>query len=172
MDQAKLKHYLEIATNIAVLLVAVVVLGTFAWKYFTPKPQIQLQVGLQKGTTFAQLPGIDYSKAPKTLLIALSSKCDHCSESLPFYKQITFEQRKNINASHIVAIFPESQSEVEQFAGQEELNLDTVAGVDFYALNLVATPTVILIDNSGKIIDFWIGKLSKNVEQEIIKAIS
>jgi thioredoxin-related protein len=172
MDQAKLKHHLEIATNIAVLSVAIVVLGTFVWKYFTPKSQIQLQAGLQKGTTFAQLPGVDYSNAPKTLLIALSSKCDHCSESLPFYKQVTDKQSENINASHIVAIFPDTQSEVEQFTRQKDLNLDTVAGVDFQALNLIATPTVLLVDNSGKIIDFWIGKLSKDAEQEIIRAIS
>lgn len=40
------------------------------------------------------------------------------------------------------------------------------------ALNLVATPTVILVDNSGKILDFWIGKPSKEVEQQILKAIN
>lgn len=47
-----------------------------------------------------------------------------------------------------------------------------VARVNFKALNLVATPTVILVDNSGKVLDFWIGKPSKEVEQQILKAIN
>jgi hypothetical protein len=52
------------------------------------------------------------------------------------------------------------------------MNLNAVAGVDFKALSLVATPAMILVDKNGKVLDFWIGKLSKDAEQQVTKAIS
>jgi thioredoxin-related protein len=171
MNQEKLKSYLEITTNVAVLLVALVILGTLAWRYFTPKPEIRLQSGLQKGAVFPELPSINYNISSKTLLIALSSKCDYCSEGLPFYKELARVQQENSNSSRVIAIFSDTKDEVKQYVQGNGLDLETVSGIDFKAVNLIATPSIILVDNAGRIIDFWIGKPSKDVEQQIIKVL-
>lgn len=172
MNQVKLKGYLEVATNIAVLLVALAVLGTFAWNYFGRTPAPQLQTGFQKGQTFAQVPGVSYESSPQTLLIAMSTNCHYCTESLPFYKQLVEAQRANGQATHIVAVFPNPEAEVRQYVQQNNLDLKTIAGVDFGALNISGTPTAILIDENGKVRDFWIGRLPQEQEQQVIQAVS
>lgn len=172
MNQTKLKSYLEVATNIAVLLVALAVLSTFAWNYFGRSPAPQLQAGFQKGQTFAQVPGVSYNSSPQTLLIAMSTRCHYCIESLPFYKQLAAAQRTSGRETHVVTIFPNQEAEVRQYVQQNKLDLETVAGVDLEALNISGTPTAVLIDGNGKIRDFWLGKLPQDKEQQIIKAVN
>lgn len=172
MEHTKVKNSLELVTNIAVLLIALVVLGNFAWHYLSPKPRLRLQSGLQKGDPFPELQSIDYSNSPQTLLIAISSRCEFCSESVPFYKQVSDAGLESSNSTRIVAVFPDPEDEARQYIQQKHLSMSFVARVNFKALNLVATPTVILVDNTGKILDFWIGKPSKEAEQQILKAIN
>ncbi|HEX8174114.1 MAG TPA: thioredoxin-like domain-containing protein [Pyrinomonadaceae bacterium] len=172
MEESKLKKYLEVTTNVAVLLVAVAVLSALAWGYFVHNQKPQFQSGFQRGQSFAQLPTVSYNSAPQTLLIAMSTTCHYCSESIPFYKQLAEAQQSSGNAIHIVAVFPNSENEVKQYIQQSQLNVDTVAETDFKALNVAGTPTLLLIDKDGKILDFWVGKLSKDNEQQVIKAIN
>jgi peroxiredoxin len=172
VSQAKLKNYLEIATNVAVLLVAVVVLSVFAWNYFTRRSMPQIQAGLQKGQVFGQVLGINYHDTPQTLLIAMSTKCHYCTESLPFYRQLAEAQRTNGRSTHIVAVFPNREEEVRQYAQQNNLDLDTIAGVNLATLNISGTPTAVLIDSSGRISDFWVGKQPEDTEKQIIRAVN
>lgn len=172
MDQAKAKSYLEMATNLAVLLVAIVLLGTFARNYFAPQTGVRLESGLQKGKTFSQLPGVDYGSSVETVVVALNSKCDFCKESLRFYKQLAETQRKKGTSSTIVAIFPDTDYEVKEFMRQNDFDMKSISNIDFKAIGLVSTPTMILVDSSGKIVDFWIGKLSNDVEQQVLKGIT
>ena len=172
MVQEKWESRLEVATNVAVLLAAVVVLATFARSYFAEHPKPQLEVGIQKGQAFAPVPGIDYGSSPRTLLIAMSTKCHYCAESLPFYKQLAEAQQADGKAARIVAVFPNADVEVKQYIRENNLNLETVSGVDFRALNIAGTPTAVLIDSSGGVRDFWVGKLPQEIERQVIEALS
>lgn len=171
MKPATLKGYLEIATNIAVLLVALVILIVFARNYFT-KSGTSLQPGLVRGQAFSQLSKLNYRDAPQTLLIAADIRCQYCAESVPFYMALVQAQQQNKDATNIVMIFPNSEDEVNQYVQQRHLGIDTVTGIDFRGYGLVSTPTIILVDRSGKVIDFWIGKLPEDVEQQITKIVS
>jgi thiol-disulfide isomerase/thioredoxin len=171
MTKAKLKNYLEVATNIAVLIVALVVLSVLAANYFSRRSTPQLHAGLQKGQTFPQVSGISYNAPSQTLLVVMSTKCHYCVESLPFYKQLAEAQRNN-GRVRIVAVFPNNADEVRQFVQQNNLNLETIADVSLATLNISGTPTAILIDNSGRVSDFWIGKQPPEIEQQILKVVS
>lgn len=172
MGSAKLKDRLEVATNIAVLLVAAIVLATFVRAYFGSHPTPQIQSGFQRGQTFARVPRISYDSSPQTLLIAMSTRCHYCVESLPFYKRLAEAQRANGRTIHIVAIFPDQEAEVREYVRQNKVDLETIAGVNFGALNISGTPTAVLIDGGDRVRDFWVGKLPQDKEQQIIKAVT
>jgi thioredoxin-related protein len=175
MDQArllKIRSGLEVATNIAVLLVSVIVLGSFAWNYFSPTPTVLLQTGLQKGAAFAQVPGVDYKTAPQTLIIAMSADCDYCSQSIPFYKQLAELENQRSKGIPIIALFPDGDSQMKQYLQEHQFTVKAISKVDFKALNVAATPTTVLVDSNGKILDFWVGKPSKDFEQQITKAVN
>lgn len=102
----------------------------------------------------------------------MSTKCSYCSESVPFYQQLAKENREDGTGTRIIAIFPETESEVKQYLKQKQLEIATVASINFKSFNIAGTPTMILVDNNGKVRDFWVGRLSKDGEQQIIRAIS
>lgn len=165
-NSQKLKSYLEVITTVAVLLAAVAVVKTYLFSP-TQKSAAQLQSGLQKGATLEPLPGVDYGDSPQTLLIAMNTHCGFCKESIPFYNQLAELQRNN-KSTRAIAIFPNSEDEVRQYVKQQQLGLNAIATVDFNKLSLAGTPTMILVDKSGKVLDFWVGKLSTDAEQQVI----
>lgn len=172
MKAIKIKSYLEVVTDLAVLLVALLVFGTFVWNLWSKHSSIQPSPGLIVGKYFPELRGLDYDRSPKTILIAMSTGCDFCTHSTPFYKQLTEAQRERNSPVHIVGLFPESERTVDQFLHQYQLSIDRVSNVDFTSLNVAGTPIIIVVDSRGRILNFWVGQLSKDAEQEIIKTIS
>ena len=101
----------------------------------------------------------------------MSTRCHYCAESLPFYKQLAEAQRTGGRETHVVAVFPNPEAEVRQYVQQNNLDSETIAGVDFGALSISGTPAAVLIDEGGKIRDFRLGKLSQDEEQQIMKAV-
>jgi hypothetical protein len=168
----KVRSYLEVISNVAVLLVAIAVLVS-AVNYFRAGASLtQLQGGLQKETTLSPLTGVNYADTAHTLLIAMNTRCQNCTDSVSFYNQLAELQRNNLQAIRVIAIFPNSPHEVSEYVQQQRLLVSNVAGVDFDRLNLAGSPTLILVDRQGKILDFWVGKLSTSNEQALIQRIS
>jgi hypothetical protein len=172
MNVPNLKTYLEVATNAAVLLVALVVLGNFAWVHLAKQPMPRAEGGLRKGDAFSLLPSVDYGENSRTLIIAMSSKCERCSESLPFFRQLLEANKASSDLTRIVAIFPETAEEVSRYISEQQLTMNSIPGINYKALNLPGTPTEVLLDKEGKVLNFWIGKPSKNAEQEILEAVT
>lgn len=169
MEQSKVKNYLETGSNVAVIAVAVLVIGVFAWQYFAGEEQPSRE-GLRKGATLSQLPMHDFKSSPHTLIIALNSKCGYCSASIPFYNRITESLRDS--AVRTVAVFPNQDKDAQQYVGEKGFKIDSVVTGDFHALKIRSTPTLILVDNSGKILDFWIGRLNNDKEQEVLNTLA
>lgn len=171
MNRAKVKNFIEVASNVAVVIAALVVLISFVRGYISPTPQVKLQGGLQKGAQFPQVMGIDFSKSQRTLLVALDPNCESCVESLPFFKSLADKLYSKSNEAKMVAVFESSEEPAKRYVRESQLKADAVFGADFKALNLSAIPAIILIDNRGTIIDFWLGKPSNIIEEQIIKLL-
>jgi hypothetical protein len=71
----------------------------------------------------------------------------------------------------MIAVFPSSESDAKQYTQESHLNVDTIFGVDLKPLHLSAIPAMILIDNEGIVIDFWIGKPSEDTQKQIMKSL-
>lgn len=168
----KVKGYLETATNVAVLLVAIIFLAGFVWSLVPHKrrPQIRPDIGLHQGTVLQQPANVDYTAAPRTLLLVMNTECHYCQESLSFYKKLA-----NLSAvarkTQIVGLFPNSKTVVGEYTQRNQLNFKTVSSPEFQFAKSLGTPTLILTNNKGEVLDFWIGKLSEESELEVVKAV-
>lgn len=160
--------YLEISTNIAVLLVAVALLAALISARFAVPGKTTFERGLHKGQAMPKLLGIDYSAAPRTLLLSLSTKCHYCEESLPFYKRLIDEQHRSAEKLSLFALFPNSETEVKDYQKRNQLDLKYVANVHPSSIDVAGTPTLVLVDAEGKVSDVWVGKLSSADEQEVM----
>src|SRR5713226_2069134 len=107
MERASWTKYIEVSSNLAVLVVAMALLGAIVSTRWLARPgKANYEAGLQKGQVLAQLPSIDYSAAPQTVVLAISTTCNYCKESLPFYKRLLGEQQTAGPRTRMVAVFP------------------------------------------------------------------
>lgn len=171
MDRSKLRSTLETSTNIALLLLAVAALSTFAINLLkSSEPPISH--GLERGQVFGGIPKVDYRSNPQTLLIALNTGCGHCRDSLPFYRSLVELNQQSNGVRHIVAIFPNGKAEVDEYVKENHLNIESVSGVDLSHLRVSGTPTMILVNSNGEVMDFWVGKLDDSVTDKVIRSLT
>jgi hypothetical protein len=163
---------LQAATGLAVIIVTILFLSRLVGSFFVkPTDQLNLASGLQNSQIIPPLPNLDYNTAQRTLLIAMTARCDSCNESIPFYKRLMTARDKGAEM-RIVAVFPDKKDEVDTFIRRNELIMDTIDEADLKSINVSATPTIILVDTNGRISNFWIGKLSESDEQEVLNTLS
>lgn len=172
MSKANTRERLEFLTNLMVLLVAVSILLVLALNYIGgQKPVPRIVEGLQKGQQLPAISGLDYSGATSTLLIAISTQCTYCNQSIPFYNQLADLKVKGKISPRSIVIFPDSDDEVEPYARQYQLQTDYKSSVDFEQLKLAGTPTMILVDQNGNVVDFWVGALQPEAQQHLVNSL-
>lgn len=170
MNWRRFKSVLEITTNIAVLVAAVVMIYVFASGYLASGKNDQRPNSLPKGSQF-NFRGVDYRKAPRTLILALNTRCSYCTKSIPFYRQLLEAQSRGNSGAKIIAIFPDAQKDIGEYLQEHHLPLDALPKVDLMALNIDSTPTLVVLDNGGKVINSWVGRLSKDGEREVFRTM-
>jgi len=173
MNEAKLRGYLETATSVAVILVAIVILATFVRNQFDRSPNFTPQAGLQKGEQITNLGPVLNRRSDRqtVLLLAMSTSCHFCEDSVPFYNSLNEALQRNAGSPAVLAVFPDPQERIVAYAKSKDFRFEAIGAVDFKTLKVSATPTLIWLDRSGKILDFWVGKLSKEGEQQVFKTL-
>ena len=159
---------IEVIANLAIIVTATLLCVVLVKHYFIPKAQSinaapvtrnsesdrrpSVNAQIQPGTKLS-LTGIDWSKNGQTLLLALSTTCHFCSESGPFYRQIVKERSTN---TRVVAALPQSISESKNYLDGLGVSVDLVTQVPLTSAGVRATPTIILVDENGVVMDSWL----------------
>jgi hypothetical protein len=167
----RFKSYLEIVTNLALLVVAVTIIAVMISGYLKRTAPLQLENGFHKGDRLPAIRNVDYGSTDRTLLILMSTKCDYCKLSLPFYAQLADKAKYASTAIQVVAVFPNTAAEVQRYTTSNDLNLRTIPEIRLGELHVSATPTLILTSRDGTIQDFWVGLLSSENQQEVLSKI-
>ena len=172
---SNIKSYLEVATNVAVLLVAIAVLVSLGYSFYqsrtTTRTRTQSETVLRKGAVLDQVRGVDFQTAPKTLLLLLNTDCRYCAESSDFYNILATSSTVVDGKTNIIALFPNGENQIREYQQQQRLSFRALSSPEFSLLRRTGTPTLILTNPNRQIIDFWIGKLSSEAEQEVRNAL-
>jgi hypothetical protein len=165
------KISLERIANGAIVLTALVAFGLLSFNYFARNAQPSIQDGLVRGDTFPQLSTKGYAGYPRTLLIVLSTDCEYCRASFPFYRRLVDAGREAHEPVHLVGVFPNKESDVKNYLGSNDLGIDMVPNISLATLKIGGTPSLILLNEKGVVRDFWVGRLSPEQELQVIKSV-
>jgi len=116
------------------------------------------------------LPDVAWSPQSKTLILAMQTGCHFCNESMLFYKRL-IEATKDKNIK-LVAVFPSSVEESRAHLDSLGIKNLEVKQMPLVAIQVRGTPTLILTNSEGEIINFWVGKLPPEEETEVIEKLS
>lgn len=164
---------IELAANVLIIVVALLLGGVLIQKYLlsSPPPTNNQAARLQPVVgTKVNLPEVNWSQQPKTLVLALSTGCRFCNESAPFYKQVI----QNIENKKIklVAVFPTPEEQNIAYLNKLGLSNMEVKQSPLDSVQVSGTPTLILTNDKGEITDFWVGKLTPEKEAEVINKLN
>ena len=152
-----MKTKIEAAANVIVILVAVVVGSVFLKDRFSSAPPEP--AGVKVGDKLPNLGGWDWAAHDQTLVLGLRKGCHFCEDSAPFYQRLTAQQQAGSNST-IVAVFPDAADAVKEVVQSEGLRVHALAGVPLEKLKISGTPTLLLVDRSGTVLNAWTGMLS------------
>lgn len=162
--------YLDRFTNIAIIVAIAVFLtlairGDFAIRDSRPSSPAISQELIGK---IISLPGVEFSKDRGTLLIVMSIGCHFCKESLAFYKELADRFKGNVD---IIAALPEPQAEARKFLHDAGVVPNQIVTANLGDMGVRGTPTVLLVDGSGRVKRVWAGRLDQQGQQALIAAV-
>jgi thioredoxin-related protein len=161
----RIRRSVEIAANVAIILVAIFIVGNFVSSRFRPK---QTLTSPPVGSTVS-LSGVDWEKNGTTLLMVLQEGCRYCDESAPFYRRL-HDQRSG-QQPRMVAVIPGEKAETVRYLSDHGVLADDVINTSLDKIKVTATPTLLLVDQSGQVKGSWVGKLDENREKEVTQQV-
>ena len=165
-----MKAKIEVAANIVVILLAVVIGSVYLRDRFSahgPEPN-----EVKAGDRLPRLDGWDWSAHDRSLVLVLKKGCHFCEDSAPFYQRLAAQQRVEGKDTAIVAVFPDAADAVKEVVQTEALGVHALAGVPLETLKVSGTPSLLLVDRSGTVLKAWIGMLSPKQELEVMRAVA
>jgi Redoxin len=162
----------ELLANVAIIVVVLLLGGVLVKQYLLPAGPAGRDAPPAKIKPGTKLPSaaLDWGKSDKTLLLVLSTTCKYCTESAPFYRRLA-EQKAGRSDVRLVAVLPQSVEESRQYLGQNNVPIEEVTQAEPAALQARATPTLILVDKTGAVVESWVGKLPAEGEAEVTRQL-
>jgi len=154
---------IEFAANIAIVLVACVVVVFFIRNYKAGKSGQPHAIAV--GTQFA-LKDIHWEAGRKNIVLALSTTCHYCNESAEFYRQLV--KQCEAHGVRTIAVLPQTVNEAQAYLAGKGFRVDEVRQSSLLALEITGTPTLLLIDGQGKVERVWFGKLPPEKEKDVL----
>lgn len=158
---------LAVLVNVSIIVVAILVGTVLVKNYLLSDKSRELTAAssIPRGTSLS-VPNVDWSKANQTVLLVLSESCHYCTDSAPFYRRLV--ERAQVRGSRVIAALPEDLDTSKAYLNRLGVLVDDILQVNPSSLGTRATPTVLLLDNSGIIKDGWVGQLSPEKEREVL----
>jgi hypothetical protein len=116
----------------------------------------------------SRVPGVDWRKNGRTLVLAISTECHFCKDSTPFYRKLEEQVGKDLKT---VAVLPQPVAEAEQYLNGEGVHVDQVEQAAMAGIGVKGTPTMLLVNSAGVVTKVWVGKIQPEREQEVLAAL-
>ena len=154
-------------SNIAIIALTVAV----GYRLLLPEAQ-QAGASYEPGERVTSIATRDLERAPRTLLISVKSSCPHCIDSLPFYRQLVADARRERADVHIAAVTFEPVKVCEEFLKAHGVTFDAILQPGIADPKLMVVPDLLLVGPDGVVLQHWRGALSKQGQRDVSRALS
>jgi len=174
-----MRFSLDKVTNASVIVAAVAVTAVATLQLtreFRPHNAARTGVARTAGLIGkkVQLPGVNLSDATATVVLALSTSCHYCTNSLPFYRELVRFQEasaKRGKTIRVVVAMPQPETEVSRYLSDNNLGVSEGVSVNLSVLGISATPSLLIVNSQGTIEAAWVGMLTAERQNEVVDAL-
>ena len=168
-----LSRKIEIAANVATIVVAALISTVVVKTYVFHNPvagstaAVVVPEVVKGKSVDGRALGVDWAKNHRTLVLAISTACHYCKDSVPFYQKLADREGR----VKMVAVLPQSVAEAQQYLNGAGVHVDEVRQVPLNTLGVRGTPTLLLVNDVGVVTDVWVGKLQPDQETQVLTAL-
>lgn len=90
---------------------------------------------------------------------------------MPFYKEFTELEKGQRLHAHVLPVLPDDPNSSAAILLSAGVTAEGVFGQPLDALKVTGTPTLLLLNESGKVQKAWVGALSPQGEKEVLAAV-
>ena len=157
--------------NICIVGAALTFVSSVGWVALLYRSTVKNpSASIEKGTKIT-IPGRDCSSSPQTLVLVLSTDCKYCaasaSLSASFYRRLV-SQALTAHSTRLLAVFLQATKASKEYLAKLDVKLADVQQAAPASVGAKGTPTLILVNASGVVIQSWEGLLPPNAETEIL----
>ncbi len=161
--------WLDRIASIAVIVAVAVFLVVVARnEFFAPRPQPQPNPEKDLAGKTISLPGISFANGHDSLVLIVSTNCHFCRDSLPFYKQLTEKVHGKLD---LIAVLPEPETDAKKFLADSGVQPERVVKATPDSIGVHGTPTVLLVDDKGRVKNVWIGRLDEAGQKQLLSTV-
>ena len=163
--------------NVALTVMCLLVSGAVVERFLLPKLSTESPgtAALRSDEAFADLIGrlaVPNSKA--TAVIVVSSRCRFCTDSVEFYQRlVALRNESGFSGFATVFVGLLDEQDASAFVKANQLPMDDVRPTpQDLRVKVRGTPTLIVLNGSGRIVGSWAGKLAAARETNVITTIA
>ncbi|MGC9995399.1 MAG: hypothetical protein ABSE79_08750 [Terriglobia bacterium] len=163
---------LETVANLSTIVVSLLLSAVLVKVFLLPEARPSAAAArsrVAKGTSLkGSLPGVDWAKNGRTLVLAISTRCHFCTDSAPFFQRISKERPPS---TKLLAVLPQTVDESRKYLEKEGVRVDDVRQAQLDSIKVSGTPTLLLVDNTGSVAEAWVGKLEPPQEEDVLTVL-
>jgi thiol-disulfide isomerase/thioredoxin len=168
---------LDTLTNLAILLLCVLMMAGIIRSWASGRPvagaaAAHSNSGYHAGDHLGAFPGLNFKGAQRTLLLFVRTTCPYCEKSMPFYQQLAQVASRRGDQIRLVALGPESDADLRAFFATHGVLIDAAISVPPAATRIPGTPTLVLVDRNGVVLNQWVGLLASTEQEQVVKTLS
>lgn len=162
----------RVAAKVTVFLSLLALAGLFTHGYIRRQLRAGAARHASQGAPMPAIAGVDFEEKEKTLILALNVNCGFCEKSLPFYERLLKNEQRKGYRTQIVAVFPNQEAEVADYVIYHHFRVKAIPQFDFSTISVEGTPTLLLVNDEGTLVNVWAGQLSAQSEGEVLRAVN
>lgn len=131
--------------------------------------QEHVRVAPLKTGQVVKINGVNWAQSRHTLVLALQTTCHYCAASAPFYKQLM--RGRDPVVWQAVAVLPQPVDRATAYMRTEGYSIPQVRQMNLNLIGIAGTPTLLLVNQKGRLEKRWVGQLSPTGENEVAEAL-
>jgi len=165
---------IETWANVSIIVAVLVFCATIVKDRWINHPNLTGYTSAESRllNTHIQVPGVEWKDAHKTLVMALSTQCHFCQESTPFYKALSTSTAVTSKRVSMMMVFPQPQAEAESFVRSKGIQTSGIVSMPLQTIGVSSTPTLFLVDKSGKVEKLWVGVLTEAQQKDLLAELA
>lgn len=161
---------LERTTHVLLIVTCLAGLGALVRQQFFPRMPARPAPELLGNHLL--VPGLNLPKnSSLALVVAISSDCHFCNESLPLYREVDRRRKAGRAPVGLFFISREPVERLRAFVEGAQISPDGIVSVDFRAIGIALTPTLAVVDSTGMVKRAFYGMLTGQNRRDLLAIV-